>query len=160
MKTNTYMEKKQTIDYSLLATEYSIFIDTCSLMRPQAQDFLMQKIVPYLKLEDKKSEPQTFIEVKKDIKDKLVKITGSSEARQIAEELEFDVDMDGYDGVIENELYAKLKLTVEETGFFTQDDSTIPNVGSKWTYGDLLEKVFDVEGRITQLGLKKSATKL
>ena len=48
------MQKKQTIDYSLLAKEFSIFIDTCSLMRPQAQDFLMQKIVPYLKLEDKK----------------------------------------------------------------------------------------------------------
>ena len=111
-----------------------------------------------IKLEDKKSEPQTFIEVKKDIKDKLVKITGSSEAKQIAEELEFDVDMDGYDGAIENELYAKLKLTVEETGFFSQDDSTIPNVGSKWTYGDLLEKVFDVEvGSVDLIEVKKSS---
>ena len=111
-----------------------------------------------IKLEDKKSEPRTFIEVKKDIKDKLVKITGSSEAKQIAEELEFDVDMDGYDGAIENELYAKLKLTVEETGFFSQDDSTIPNVGSKWTYGDLLEKVFDVEvGSVDLIEVKKSS---
>ena len=88
----------------------------------------------------------------------MVKITGSSEAKQIAEELEFDVDMDGYDGAIENELYAKLKLTVEETGFFTQDDSTIPNVGSKWTYGDLLEKVFDVEvGSVDLIEVKKSS---
>ena len=111
-----------------------------------------------IKLEDKKSEPQTFIEVKKDIKDKLVKITGSSEAKQIAEELEFDVDMDGYDEAVENELYVKLKLTVEETGFFSQDDSTIPNVGSKWTYGDLLEKVFDVEvGSVDLIEVKKSS---
>ena len=111
-----------------------------------------------IKLEDKKSEPQTFIEVKKDIKDKLVKITGSSEAKQIAEELEFDVDMDGYDEAVENELYTKLKLMVEETGFFSQDDSTIPNVGSKWTYGDLLEKVFDVEvGSVDLIEVKKSS---
>jgi len=111
-----------------------------------------------IKLEDKKSEPRTFIEVKKDIKDKLVKITGSSEAKQIAEELEFDVDMDGYDEAVENELYVKLKLTVEETGFFSQDDSTIPNVGSKWTYGDLLEKVFDVEvGSVDLIEVKKSS---
>ena len=48
------MQKKQNIDYSLLAKDFSIFIDTCSLMRPQAEDFLMQEIVPYLKLENKK----------------------------------------------------------------------------------------------------------
>ena len=40
MKTNTYMEKKQTIDYSLLAKDFSIFIDTSSIMRPQAQDLV------------------------------------------------------------------------------------------------------------------------
>ena len=52
----------------------------------------------------------------------------------------------------------KLKLTVEETGFFSQDDSTIPNVGSKWTYGDLLEKVFDVEvGSVDLIEVKKSS---
>ena len=32
--------KKQTIDYSLLAKDFSIFIDTSSLMRPQAQDLV------------------------------------------------------------------------------------------------------------------------
>ena len=36
--------KKQSIDIPGLIKEYSIFIDTSSLMRPQAQDFLMQKI--------------------------------------------------------------------------------------------------------------------
>ena len=62
------MQKKQTIDYSLLAKDFSIFIDTSSLMRPQAQDFLMQKIVPYLKLEDKK------IVLMKEVSDELNKI--------------------------------------------------------------------------------------
>jgi len=62
------MQKKQTIDYSLLATEYSIFIDTCSLMRPQAQDFLMQKFAPYLKLANKK------IVLMKEVLDELNKI--------------------------------------------------------------------------------------
>ena len=68
MQTNKYMKKKQTIDYSLLAKEFSIFIDTSSLMRPQAQDFLMQKIVPYLKLENKK------IVLMKEVFDELNKI--------------------------------------------------------------------------------------
>ena len=110
-----------------------------------------------IKLEDKKSQPQTFIEVKKDIKDKLIKIKGSVEARQLAEELEFDVDMDGYNEAVKNAIYAELKLVVEETGFFTEDDSTIPNIGSKWTYGDLLDKVFDVEvDSVDLIEIKKS----
>ena len=110
-----------------------------------------------IKLEDKKSQPQTFIEVKKDIKDKLIKIKGSVEARQLAEELEFDVDMDGYNEAVKNAIYAELKLVVEETGFFAEDDSTIPNIGSKWTYGDLLDKVFDVEvDSVDLIEVKKS----
>ena len=111
-----------------------------------------------IKLEDRKSQPQTFIEVKKEIEDKLVKIKGSSEARQIAEELEFDVDMDGYNEAIKNEVYGESNLAVEETGFFTENDSTIPNIGSKWTYGDLLDKVFDVEvGSVDLIEVKKSS---
>ena len=111
-----------------------------------------------IKLEDKKSQPQAFIEVKKSIRDKLVKIKGSSAARQMAEELEFDIDMDGYNEAVKNEIYAELRLTVEETGFFTKDDSTIPNIGSKWTYGDLLDKVFDVEvGSVDLIEVKKSS---
>ena len=38
------MMKKQNTNIPNLIKEYSIFIDTSSLMRSQAQDFLMQKI--------------------------------------------------------------------------------------------------------------------
>ena len=70
------MNKKQNIDYSLLAKEFSIFIDTCSLMRPQAQDFLMQKIAPHLKLENKK------IVLMKEVTDELDKIQHDEKKQQ------------------------------------------------------------------------------
>lgn len=70
------MQKQQTINYSLLAKDFSIFIDTCSLMRPQAQDFLMQEIVPYLKLENKK------IMLIKEVKDELEKIQDDENNQQ------------------------------------------------------------------------------
>ena len=68
--------KKQTIDYSLLAKDFSIFIDTSSLMRPQAQDFLMQEIAPYLKLANKK------IILMKEVTDELDKIQHDENKQQ------------------------------------------------------------------------------
>ncbi len=76
MQTNKYMKKKYTIDYSLLAKDFSIFIDTSSLMRPQAQDFLIQTIAPYLKLENKK------IVLMKEVTDELDKIQHDENKQQ------------------------------------------------------------------------------
>ena len=73
------MMKKQSISIPNLIKEYSIFIDTSSLMRPQAQDFLMQKISPYLKIEDKK------LVLMKEVTDELFKLKEDEKKQQSPE---------------------------------------------------------------------------
>ena len=70
------MMKKQSTDIPNLIKEYSIFIDTSSLMRSQAQDFLMQKISPYLKIENKK------LVLMKEVTDELFKIKEDKKKQQ------------------------------------------------------------------------------
>ena len=70
------MMKKQNTNIPNLIKEYSIFIDTSSLMRSQAQDFLMQKISPYLKIENKK------LVLMKEVTDELFKIKEDKKKQQ------------------------------------------------------------------------------
>lgn len=110
-----------------------------------------------IKVEDKKPpETSPFEKVKSDIKQKIVEQETAQDAQNIAEELLFYAEVSSFEEAIKQkeyldqftegkrEKYSDLKLEVKTTGFFEEDASSIPNIGSSWTYKDLVEKVFDM----------------
>ena len=105
-----------------------------------------------IKLEEKRPEEiQPFEQAKNDIRQKLVQITGAAEAKSVADNLLFDVEMQDYEEAIQLDMYKDLSLTDQNTGFFTADAGNIPNIGSKWTYKDLVEKAFDMEVDVSEV---------
>ena len=104
-----------------------------------------------IKLEDKKVNMQTFDEVKQEIKTLLIKTDASHVSQKLADNLLMDVELDDYETAMGQEAYSSRNLTVQETGLFEQDASSIPNIGSRYTYGDLIEKAFDMEVNINEM---------
>ena len=104
-----------------------------------------------IKLEDKKIETRTFDEVKQEIKTLLVKTDGANTARELADQLLIDVELDSYEIAMQQEDYTGKGLAVKETGLFEKDASSIPNIGSRYTYGDLIEKAFEMELNINDV---------
>ena len=104
-----------------------------------------------IKLEDKKVNMQTFDEVKQEIKTLLIKTDASHVSQKLADNLLMDVELDDYDTAMGQEAYSSRNLTIQETGLFEQDASSIPNIGSRYTYGDLIEKAFDMEVNINEM---------
>lgn len=102
---------------------------------------LEEKFAPTLK---------PFTEVEMEIKDKLVKINGVDNAKEVAENLLFDIEVGDYETAIGLDRYKELLLAVGETGFFAKDEVSIPGgIGSKWTYGGLVEELFDMGVGVT-----------
>lgn len=110
-----------------------------------------------IKVEDKKPAAVPSLEkVKSKVKQKIVEQVTVRDAKEIADELLFDVEVGSFEDAIKQKNYLKaftddkkenysdLKLEVKTTGLFEKDVSSIPNIGSKWTYGDLVEKAFDM----------------
>ena len=98
-----------------------------------------------IKLEEKKPEDlQPFDLVKDEINGKLVGIDGTDEARKVADDLIFDIEIHGYEEAIKFEQYKDLSLIVEDTGLFPQDVSDIPKIGPKGRYRGLIDHVFDM----------------
>ena len=98
-----------------------------------------------IKLEEKRSsEVQPYDLVKTKINDKLVEIDGAAAAREVAENLVFDVEVHGYEEAVKSDEYKDLSLVVVDTGLFPQDENNIPNIGSKATYRGLIERVFEM----------------
>jgi len=110
-----------------------------------------------IKVEDKKPVSiSPFEKVKTQIKQKIVEQITAEDAKQIADELLYDVRVDGFEEAVKQkryldlftddkrEKYKNLDLEAKTTGFFEKDASSIPNIGSSWTYKSLVEKVFDM----------------
>ena len=104
-----------------------------------------------IKLEDKKVNMQTFDEVKQEIKTLLIKTDASHVSQKLADNLLMDVELDDYETAMGQEAYSSRNLTIQETGLFEQDASSIPNIGSRYIYGDLIEKAFDMEVNINEM---------
>ena len=104
-----------------------------------------------IKLEDKKVNMQTFDEVKQEIKTLLIKTDASHVSQKLADNLLMDVELDDYETAMGQEAYSSRNLTIQETGLFEQDASSIPNIGSRYTYEDLIEKAFDMEVNINEM---------
>ena len=110
-----------------------------------------------IKLEEKRApEPQPFAQVQFEIQQKLVQVSGVDEAKRIADDLLYEIEIQDYDAALAHENYKDLSLTVLETGLFSRDAPTIPQIGARWGYEGLIQEVFDMEvGVIKVIEAKK-----
>ena len=109
-----------------------------------------------IKLEEKRPEEiQSFAQARSGINDKLIQIVGAEQAKAVAENLLFDVEILDYQEAVQLDRYKDLSLTVQDTGFFTATDNTIPEIGGKWTYQDVIDQVFDMEVNISAISTNR-----
>ena len=109
-----------------------------------------------IKLEEKRPEEiKPFAQARREINDKLVQIIGAEQAKAVAENLLFDVEILDYQEAIQLDRYKDLSLTVQDTGFFTVTDNNIPEIGRKWTYQDVIDQVFDMEVNISAISTNR-----
>ena len=105
-----------------------------------------------IKLEEKKApEIQPFAAVQYEIQQKLVQVTGVDKAKKIAGDLLFDIEIQDYDKALALEQYKQLSLTALQTGLFSRDATTIPQIGARWGYQGLIEELFDMEVNVTNV---------
>lgn len=103
-----------------------------------------------INLEEKfTSTLKPFPEVEGEIRDKLVQINGVDGAKEVAENLLIDVEINDYETAITLDRYKDLTLSVGETNFFPKDTLSIPVIGSVWSYGGLVKELFDMEVGVT-----------
>ena len=109
-----------------------------------------------IKLEEKRPEEiQPFAQARSGINDKLIQIVGAEQAKAVAENLLFDVEILDYQEAIQLDRYKDLSLTVQDTGFFTATDNNIPEIGRKWSYQDVIDQVFDMEVNISAISTNR-----
>ena len=112
-----------------------------------------------IKLEEKKSpEMQPFEQAQFEIGQKLVQVSGVDKAKKIAEDLLFDIEIQDYDKALALEAYKQLSLAALETGFFSRDATTIPQIGATWGYQGLVDELFDMEVNVSQVIEAKKRT--
>ena len=105
-----------------------------------------------IKLEEKRPEEiQSFAQARSEINNKLIQIVGADQAKAVAENLLFDVEIHDYEEAIQLDRYKDLSLAVQDTGFFTTDDNDIPKIGRKWTYNDVIDKAFNMEVNVSDI---------
>ena len=109
-----------------------------------------------IKLEEKRPEEiQPFSQARSEIHDKLVQIVGADQAKTVADNLLFDVEIHDYEEAIQLDRYKDLSLTALETGFFTADDNNIPNIGRTWTYQGVIDQAFNMEVNVSAISPNK-----
>ncbi len=105
-----------------------------------------------IKLEEKKApEVQPFAQVQYEIRQKLIQVSGVDEAKRIADDLLYEVEIQDYDAALTSEDYKVHALTVLETGFFSRNVTTIPQIGARWGYEGLIQEVFDMEVNVIKV---------
>ena len=96
-----------------------------------------------IQFEDRRSQTRPLSEVSAEIQDSLFTTRSIEKAREDAEELFFEIDAEGVEAAIQSERFSPYELQVQTTGFFTQQDPSIPNVGSSYIYGDFITEAFE-----------------
>ena len=105
-----------------------------------------------IKLEEKKApEIQAFADVQYEIRQKLVQVSGVDKAKEVASDLLYEIEIEGYNAALALERYKDLSLVVLETGLFSRDVSTIPKIGAAWGYQGLIEEFFDMEVNVIKV---------
>ena len=112
-----------------------------------------------IKLEEKKApEIRPFADAQYEIQQKLVQVSGVDKAKKIAEDLLFDIEIRDYDQALALEAYQQLSLAALETGFFSRDTTTIPQIGATWGYQGLVDELFDMEVNVIKVVEAKKRT--
>ena len=112
-----------------------------------------------IKLEEKRApEVKPFAQVQYEIQQKLVQVSGVDEAKRIADDLLYEVEIESYDAALTHDDYKNLPLAVFETGLFARDATTIPHVGARWGYEGFLGEVFDMEVNVIKVIETKKRT--
>ncbi|MDE0689777.1 MAG: peptidyl-prolyl cis-trans isomerase [Candidatus Poribacteria bacterium] len=105
-----------------------------------------------IKLEEKRApEVQPFDQVQYDIRQKLVQVSGVDEAKEVASDLLYEIEIQDYDAALALERYKELSFIALETGFFSRDVTTIPQIGARWGYQGLIEELFDMEVNVIKV---------
>ena len=105
-----------------------------------------------IKLEEKRApEVQPFDQVQYEIRQKLVQVSGVDEAKKVASDLLYEIEIQDYEAAIALERYKELSLITLETGFFSRDVTTIPHIGARWGYQGLIEELFDMEVNVIKV---------
>ena len=105
-----------------------------------------------IKLEEKRApEAQPFDQVQYDIRQKLVQVSGVDEAKKVASDLLYEIEIQDYDAALALERYKELSFIALETGFFSRDVTTIPQIGARWGYQGLIEELFDMEVNVIKV---------
>ena len=63
----------------------------------------------------------------------------------------FDIEIRDYDEALALEEYKQLSLTALETGLFSRDATTIPQIGATWGYQGLVDELFDMEVNVIKV---------
>jgi peptidyl-prolyl cis-trans isomerase D len=109
-----------------------------------------------IKLEEKRPEEiQPFSQARSEINAKLIQIVGAEQAKAVAENLLFDVEILDYQEAIQLDRYKDLSLTVQDTGFFTAADNNIPEIGMKLTYQDVIDQALDMEVNVSAISTNR-----
>ena len=105
-----------------------------------------------IKLEEKRApEVRPFDQVQYDIRPKLVQVSGVDAAKKVASDLLYEIEIQNYEAALALETYKNLSLIVLETGFFSRDVTTIPQIGARWGYQGLIEELFDMEVNVIKV---------
>ena len=71
--------------------------------------------------------------------------------KKVGSDLLYEIEIQDYEAALALERYNELSFVALETGFFSRDATTIPQIGARWGYQGLIEELFDMEVNVIKV---------